>query len=256
VLDAVTLGVLAVACAALILRRTQPLPVWGISLIAGVAIILHGAQPPVAIALSLVTLYTIGTSQAQRTTLLTTAVSALVYGVTMTAVDGRFGDRTVTLLAFLCAAAAVGLAVRNQRAAVTAAEARAAQAESTREEEAVRRVTDERLRIARELHDVVAHHISVINVQAGVARHLMDSKPDQAREAMGLVRESSRTVLAEMSTARMSTPPRPLLVWIRSARWSTRCAGPDSTSPSTATASRTHCRNSPTSPPTGWSRSR
>jgi signal transduction histidine kinase len=150
--------------------------------------------------LSLVTLYTIGTSQPQRTTLLTTAVSAVVYGVTMTAVDGKFGDRTVTLLAFLCAAAAVGLAVRSQRTAVAAAEARASQAEATREEEAVRRVTDERLRIARELHDVVAHHISVINVQAGVARHLMDSRPDQAREAMGLVRESSRTVLSEMST--------------------------------------------------------
>jgi signal transduction histidine kinase len=111
-----------------------------------------------------------------------------------------FGDRTVTLLAFLCAAAAVGLAVRSQRAAVASAEARARQAEASREEEAERRVTDERLRIARELHDVVAHHISVVNVQAGVARHLLDSRPDQAREALGLVREASRTVLAEMST--------------------------------------------------------
>jgi signal transduction histidine kinase len=94
----------------------------------------------------------------------------------------------------------VGLAVSSQRAAVAAAEERAQQAEATREEEAVRRVTDERLRIARELHDVVAHHISVINVQAGVARHLLDAQPDKAREAMGLVRESSRTVLTEMST--------------------------------------------------------
>jgi signal transduction histidine kinase len=200
VLDAVTIAVLAVACAALTLRRTQPLPVWGVSLLAGVAIILHGGQPPVAVALSLVTLYTIGRREPQRTTLRTTVFTAVVYGVTMTLVDGKFGDRTVTLLAFICAAAAVGLAVRSQRAAVAAAEERARQAEATREEEAVRRVTDERLRIARELHDVVAHHISVINVQAGVARHLLDSRPEQAREAMGLVRESSRTVLSEMST--------------------------------------------------------
>jgi signal transduction histidine kinase len=200
VLDAVTIAVLAGACAALTLRRTHPLPVWGVSLLAGVAIVLHGAQPPVAVVLSLLTLYTIGTREPPGTTVLTTAVSAVVYGVAVTVVDGVFGDRTVTLLAFLCAAAAVGLAVRSQRAAVSAAEARARQAEATREEEAVRRVTDERLRIARELHDVVAHHISVINVQAGVARHLMDSRPEQAREAMGLVRESSRTVLTEMST--------------------------------------------------------
>jgi signal transduction histidine kinase len=46
----------------------------------------------------------------------------------------------------------------------------------------------------------VAHHISVINVQAGVARHLMDSSPDQARTALGLVREASKTVLSEMSS--------------------------------------------------------
>jgi signal transduction histidine kinase len=135
-----------------------------------------------------------------RTTVLTTLITAAVYAATTTAVDGMFGDRTATLLAFICAAAAVGLAVRSQRAAVEAAEARARQAEATREDEAERRVTDERLRIARELHDVVAHNISVINVQAGVARHLLDSRPDQARAALGLVREASRTVLAEMST--------------------------------------------------------
>lgn len=200
VLDALTIGLLAVAAAALTLRRSYPVPVWAVSVLAGVAIVLHGGQPPVAVVLSLVTLYTIATRAPQITTVLITLGTAVVYAVTVTAVDGIFGDRTVALLAFLCAAAAVGLAVRSQRAAVEAAEARARQAESTREEEAVRRVTDERLRIARELHAVVAHHISVINVQAGVARHLLESQPDTAREAMGLVRKSSRTVLAEMST--------------------------------------------------------
>jgi signal transduction histidine kinase len=148
----------------------------------------------------MVTLYTVGTRAPLRTTVLTTLVTAAVYGTTITAVDGVFGDRTVTLMAIFGAAAAVGVAVRSQREAVEAAEARARQAEATREEEAERRVTDERLRIARELHDVVAHHISVINVQAGVARHLLDQQPEQARNALTLVREASRTVLAEMST--------------------------------------------------------
>jgi signal transduction histidine kinase len=199
-LDALTIVLLAAAAISLALRRSHPLVVWGVSLLAAVAIVLHSGQPPAAVVLSLVTLYTVGTRAQLRTTVLTTLVTAAVYAVTVTAVDGVFGDRTVSLLALLCAAAAVGLAVHAQRAAVEAAEARARQAEATREEEAERRVTDERLRIARELHDVVAHHISVINVQAGVARHLLDSRPDQARSALGLVREASRTVLAEMST--------------------------------------------------------
>jgi signal transduction histidine kinase len=198
--DAVTIAVLAVACAALTQRRTRPLPVWGVSLLAGAAIIVHGGEPPLAVVLSLVPLYTLGTGQPQGRTLAATAATAAVYGATMTAVDRHFGDRAVTLLAFICAAAAVGVAVRSQRSAVAAAEERARQAEATREEEAVRRVTDERLRIAHELHDVVAHHISVINVQAGVARHLLESRPEEARQALGLVRESSRTVLSEMST--------------------------------------------------------
>ena len=54
----------------------------------------------------------------------------------------------------------------------------------TREEEAKRRASEERLRIARELHDVLAHNISLINVQAGVALHLMDEQPEQARSSL------------------------------------------------------------------------
>jgi signal transduction histidine kinase len=61
-------------------------------------------------------------------------------------------------------------------------------------------VAEERLRIARELHDVVAHHIAVITVQSGVASHLLDSQPAAAREALGHVRRSSQVVLAEMAT--------------------------------------------------------
>ena len=68
----------------------------------------------------------------------------------------------------------------------------------SREQEASRRVGDERLRIARELHDVLAHHIAVINVQAGVAGHLLERQPEQAREALDHVRAAARSVLSEM----------------------------------------------------------
>jgi signal transduction histidine kinase len=200
VLDVLTIVVVAVAAGALIWRRSRTLAVWAVSLLAAVVIVIHGGAPPVAVVPTLVALYTVGYRYPLQTTVSTTLATAAVYGTTMTVEDGVFGDRTATLLAFICVAAALGYAVRSQRAAVEAAEARARQAEATRDEEAERRVTDERLRIARELHDVVAHHISVVNVQAGVARHLLRTKPEQAETALGLVREASRTVLSEMST--------------------------------------------------------
>ena len=95
-------------------------------------------------------------------------------------------------------AIALADAVRNRRAYVAAVEERARRAEESREQEASRRVGDERLRIARELHDVLAHHIAVINVQAGVAGHLLERQPDQAREALDHVRAAARSVLSEM----------------------------------------------------------
>lgn len=68
----------------------------------------------------------------------------------------------------------------------------------TREEEARRRAGEERLRIARELHDVLGHHISLISVQAGVALHLMDKRPEQARVALSVIRDASKEALREL----------------------------------------------------------
>ena len=73
------------------------------------------------------------------------------------------------------------------------AETRHAHAEEER-----RRASEERLRIARELHDVLAHNISMINVQAGVALHLMDEQPEQARTALAAIKEASKEALTEM----------------------------------------------------------
>jgi signal transduction histidine kinase len=73
------------------------------------------------------------------------------------------------------------------------AEEAAAQAEQAR-----RRASDERLRIAQELHDVLAHNISLINVQAGVALHLLDERPEQARPALRAIRDASKDALGEL----------------------------------------------------------
>jgi signal transduction histidine kinase len=67
-----------------------------------------------------------------------------------------------------------------------------------REEEARRRARGERLAIARDLHDLVAHNISVINVQANTALHLMDRQPERAREALTAIHEVSRQALGEL----------------------------------------------------------
>jgi signal transduction histidine kinase len=65
-------------------------------------------------------------------------------------------------------------------------------------EEARRRASEERLLIARELHDVLAHNISLINVQAGVALHLLNERPDQARPALAAIRDASKEALGEL----------------------------------------------------------
>jgi signal transduction histidine kinase len=75
---------------------------------------------------------------------------------------------------------------------------RAAAAARTRAEEERRQASEERLRMARELHDVLAHNISMINVQAGVALHLIDQDPEQARTALAAIKEASKEALTEM----------------------------------------------------------
>jgi signal transduction histidine kinase len=92
-------------------------------------------------------------------------------------------------------AAALGESVRSRSADALE---RARQAERTREEEARSRVDHERLRIAREVHDTVAHAIAIINVQAGVTAYLLDKRPERAREALVTIEQTSAQALHEM----------------------------------------------------------
>jgi signal transduction histidine kinase len=88
--------------------------------------------------------------------------------------------------------------LRNRRARWAAMEERARRLEAEREERDRQAVTDERLRIARELHDVVAHSMSVIAVQSGVANHVIDSRPAQAQQALATIEATSRSALVEL----------------------------------------------------------
>lgn len=95
-------------------------------------------------------------------------------------------------------AAALGESVRSRRVIAAEALERARQAERTREEEARSRVDAERLRIAREVHDTVAHAIAIINVQAGVTAYLLDKQPERARGALVTIEQTSAQALHEM----------------------------------------------------------
>jgi len=110
--------------------------------------------------------------------------------------DGVGDPDPVPALLLLGGSWLVGDNVRTRRAYTAELEERAARLEREREERAVRAVAEERARISRELHDVVAHHVSVIAVQAGAAGE--EATTDPAREALGHIQQTSRQVLAEL----------------------------------------------------------
>lgn len=104
----------------------------------------------------------------------------------------------VGLAAFTLVAPAVADSLRSRRDYVTAVEARAEMALRTREEEARRRVGAERMRIAHELHDVVAHHITLAHAQAATADHLLADRPDAAQQIMHNLTATLDSALGEL----------------------------------------------------------
>ena len=192
----------AVVCAALAFRRRWPLPVLAVvTLGTAAAISFTEGRTPYTVMVAIAA-YAVATMVERRRAwaagLLAAAVLLAV--AILSSADPWSNPRNLGLIAWVGLGTAIGDAMRSRRAYVATIEERARRAEQTREEEAGRRVAEERLRIARELHDVVAHHIALINVQAGVAGHLLREQPDAAEEALGYVRLASRTALSELGT--------------------------------------------------------
>ncbi|MDG9716166.1 sensor histidine kinase [Streptomyces sp. DH24] len=198
--DALSLVLMTLCAAALVLRRRVPRTVLAVTgTLSLVEFVTGDPRAPVAMS-AVIALYTVAASTdrptAWRIGLLTMSV---LTGVAMIAGPlPWYAQENLGIFAWTGMAAAAGDAIRSRRAFVQAVQERAERAERTREEEARRRVAEERLRIARDLHDVVAHHIALVNVQAGVAAHVMDKRPDQAKEALAHVREASRSALNEL----------------------------------------------------------
>lgn len=93
---------------------------------------------------------------------------------------------------------AVGVFIRGRYLRLEAMERRAVLAEEAAEEEARRQVADERLRMARELHDVIAHNLALVNAQSGVAEYLIHTDPDAAAKALKNLTEHTRQALDEL----------------------------------------------------------
>ncbi len=197
----VSQALVVLSCLAIVFRRRRPVVVWALTLLAAVAVVMLQHGPSSAVLPLLVALFTVASRHPVRWTFAATTLSAgLLLGAQAISTSDSWAKATTYAVATWCVlAAVVGIAVRLQRRALAEARQRARAAEESREEEAQRRVTEERLRIARELHDVVAHHIAVITVQSGVAEHLRTSNPAAAGEALSHVRQAGAQVLAEMS---------------------------------------------------------
>jgi signal transduction histidine kinase len=192
--DGVAVTAAAIACAALAVRRRWPYPVLLISTVAAEAYLARvaGGGGTLILAAPLIALYTVAESANRRRSLLVAGMLVLMIGALHTALkSGRWlGPENLALAALGGLAVAAGEASRNRRAYLAEALLR------TQE-----RVTEERLRIARDLHDSVGHHLALINVQAGVAGHVLTDQPTPVRQTLEQIRQSSRSALDELRDA-------------------------------------------------------
>ncbi len=193
-MDVVAYALLAAGPAALVVRRRLPSVALTLAFAATLAYALLGyARGPIFLAL-IIAFFTAVLKERRG---FAWTVLALGYGAFLFLPHWAGQERAPSLAVavglaawlLLLAAAAEGLRARRRRAIEEA---------RNRDEEARRRASEERLQIARELHDVLAHNISLINVQAGVALHLIDERPEQARSALATIKDASRETLREM----------------------------------------------------------
>ncbi len=119
-------------------------------------------------------------------------------GVTIPTIDRGEVGNTISQFVLIAGAWILGDNTRYRRRQAELLEERAERAEREREEQARMAVLEERGRIAREIHDVVAHSVGVIAVQAGAGRRVVEQRPEQAQEALGAIEEVSRNAMTEL----------------------------------------------------------
>lgn len=150
----------------------------------------------------LIAVFTVAESYPRRRSVpwaLVTAIGFFALIAIRGGIPAALGSVIQTQLAVL-AAWTLGAWARERQAYIGLVEERAALAERTREERAERAVAEERERIAREMHDVVTHHVSVMVIQAGAAERAMERRPAEARGAVAAIAATGRQALADMRT--------------------------------------------------------
>ena len=199
--DALGWSLLVIAGGALWFRRTRPVHVMWVVIAAGLIYDIlgnPGAFSTVAIVIAIHSVASLGHRW--------TAVSGIAASLGLSYLGDLMFD-TGHVLDFegvlwfggwLTAGLLMGEVSRDRVVRAAANEQRARDAERHRREETLRRAGEERMRIAREVHDVLAHSISIINVQAGVAAHHFDTDPDKARAALDTVRNAGKDALREL----------------------------------------------------------
>lgn len=196
-------ALLIVSGLATVARRRWPVPVFAITAVT--SLIYYGLDFPDRLSyLALfVAMYTLAAYGDGRRTLMIAGVGTTILAIGWLIAAASIEPRVAIGWVFFRIGGSVisttlGESVRSRRVIAEDAQERAELVERSRDEETRARVDAERLRIAREVHDTVAHAIAIINVQAGVTAHVLAKRPEQAREALQTIEQTSSRALSEM----------------------------------------------------------
>lgn len=203
----VVLPSMLVAGVVLLARRRFPVVVLVMCVLIGVVSVLLGVPHTPGFALPVaIAMYTVARHRSRTVTVGFAAALVVLLPLEELIIAGNglgtrelFSPATLQPAVLIAFAAALGSAIRSYFDALESARERARKAEESREAEARRRVAEDRLAIARDLHDSVAHRIAVINLQAGVAARSLRSDPEEAEGAIAIVGDAARNVLTELN---------------------------------------------------------
>ncbi|GAA3387732.1 sensor histidine kinase [Cryptosporangium minutisporangium] len=198
--DALGYALAGASIAALLLRRRQPWLVLAVCAGAFTVLSLRGYRGELLFLPTAVALYTAVVRSSRSRTVLIGAI-AVGWSVALAWTAGDRSSAPITAMAWPVVAVLLGEVVRSGRELRREQAAREARLAADREREIARRIEAERLRIAREVHDVVAHVMAGVTVQMGVAVAAVDRRPEVARAALHQARTASRGALAELRTA-------------------------------------------------------
>ncbi|MCW2876082.1 MAG: Histidine kinase [Sphaerisporangium sp.] len=197
--DAMSVILMVLACLPLVLRRRWPLVLLCLAALPQITLAALSYDGGITGLASLILLYTVAAYRGLALSLVAAAVSSLAYGVTVLLGSDPGGWTQHTFAAVVALAVwLVGRSIRLRRAYLAELVDRAERLERARDADTRAARAEERSRIARELHDVVAHHVSVMTVQAAAARKVLESRPEAAKDALVAIEEMGRAAMREM----------------------------------------------------------